>query len=201
PLSLVYPLLAIPHSEFPTPHFSFPHLHLLLPRRMRRVDDVEQQVRRPRLLERRAERGDEVMRQLANEAHGVRETKPVPAADVHLAGQGVERREQPVFHEDVVARQGPQNARLAGVGVTDERGAGARPPALTLIRAMVRYILEPLLEHRDLAADGSAIRLELGLAGTPQPDTASDARQVGPHPREGGQQILEIARPNLNTRL
>src|SRR2546425_5001354 len=45
----------------------------------------------------------------------IRETKPVAAAHVHLAGQRVERREQAVFHEDVVARQRPQDARLARV--------------------------------------------------------------------------------------
>src|SRR3989440_6006181 len=87
--SALGPFLVNPQSEIRNPQFSLDDVHLLLPCRMRRVDDVQQQVRRPRLLERRAERGDEVMRQLANEAHGVRETKPVPAADVHLAGQGV----------------------------------------------------------------------------------------------------------------
>src|SRR5437899_3985913 len=41
-----------------------------------------------RSLEGRAERGNEVVRQLADEADGVGETKPVSVADIHLAGQG-----------------------------------------------------------------------------------------------------------------
>src|SRR6266516_3141448 len=58
---------------------------LPVPIRMARVDHVQDEVRLLRLFDRGAERGDEVMRQLTNEADGVGHAKAVAFADVHLA--------------------------------------------------------------------------------------------------------------------
>ena len=142
-----------------------------------------------------------MVRQLADEPDGVREAEAVAAPDVHLAGEGVERGEQAVLDEDVVARQGPQHARLAGVGVADERGGREVAAPLALVGAMVGDFLEPALETRDLAADRTAVRLELRLARPPQTDAAPDARQVGPHAREPRQQVLELRQLDLHLRL
>src|SRR3989442_2392550 len=192
---------AVPRSAFRVPHFALHDLHLLLPRRMPRVDHVQQQVRRARFLEGRAERGNEVVRQLADEADGVGETKPVSVADIHLAGQGVERREQAILDEDVVARERAQDARLSSVGVAHERRARAGAPSLALVRAVVGYVVQPLFEDGDLAADGPAVGLKLGLARPAQPDATTDAGEVRPHAGEPGQEVLELRQLHLQLRL
>src|SRR6266568_4844452 len=71
--------------------------------RMARVDHVQDEVRLLRLFDRCAERGDEVMRQLANEPNGIGHSKPVAVADVHLARECVEGREQSILDEHIRA--------------------------------------------------------------------------------------------------
>src|SRR3989441_192101 len=157
--------------------------------------------RAARFLDGRAERGNEVVRQLADEADGVGETKPVSVADIHLAGQGVERREQAILDEDVVARERAQDARLSSVGVAHERRARAGAPSLALVRAVVGYVVQPLFEDGDLAADGPAVGLKLGLARPAQPDATTDAGEVRPHAGEPGQEGLELRQLHLQLRL
>ena len=72
------------------------HREQLLLRR-RGVDDVEDQIGEPRLLERRPERIDELVGQLADEADGVGQQVVAPAGAQHPGGR-VERVEQPVAH-------------------------------------------------------------------------------------------------------
>jgi hypothetical protein len=55
---------------------------LLLPLRMAGVDHVQQQIGLPYFLERRAERGNEMVRQLADEADGIREQHVIVFAEV-----------------------------------------------------------------------------------------------------------------------
>ena len=137
------------------------------------------------------------MRQLANEANGIRHPKPVAFGDVHLAREGVERREQSVLDEHVGTRKGFQQTRLSRVRVPDERGRRNLAPPLTEIRAMLGDVLQPLLEHRDLAANHAAVGFELRFAGSAQPDATADAREVRPHPRQTREQILELRQLDL----
>ena len=53
------------------------------------------------------------------------------------------------------------------------------------------------LERLDTAANDPSVGLELGFAGAPEPDTAADTREVGPHPGEAGQQVLELGQLDL----
>ena len=55
---------------------------LLLPLRMARVDHVQQQIRLTHFLERRAERRDQMVRQLADEADRVREQDMIVFAEI-----------------------------------------------------------------------------------------------------------------------
>src|SRR2546430_1056206 len=171
------------------------YLHLLLPAGMSGVDDVEQEIRSARLLERGAERSDQMVRQLADEADGVGDAEPVPSADIDLAGEGIERREQPILDEDVGTGERAQDARLSRVGIAHEGGAGEVAATLSLVGAVVGHAFKPTLQNRDLAADDPAVGLELGFAGTPQPDATTDSREVGPHAREAWQQ--EIGRAHV----
>ena len=73
------------------------HPHLLLPLRVAAVDDVDHEVGRGDLFERALERGHQVVRQLADEAHGVGEDRHAAVAE-HAAPQlRVEGREEPVL--------------------------------------------------------------------------------------------------------
>src|SRR5256885_14734090 len=133
-----------------------------------------------------------MMRQLADEPDGVAEPEAVALPHVHLAGERVEGREQAILDEDVVAGEGRQDARLAGVGVAHERAARALAAPEPLVRAVVRHVLQALLQDRDLAADRAPVRLKLGLALTPQTKAASEARQSPPQLVDPRQQVLEL---------
>src|SRR6266566_2677503 len=94
---------ANPQSAIRNPQFVLYDLHLLFPIRMARIDHVQDEVRLLRLFDRGAERGDEVMRQLTNEADGVGHAKAVAFTDVHLARECVESREQAILDEHIRA--------------------------------------------------------------------------------------------------
>ena len=76
---------------------------VLVPRFVARVDHVEQEIRVGRLLEGRAERGEEVLRQVADEAHRVGDhdlaLAPAGPPAPERARARVERREELVLGE------------------------------------------------------------------------------------------------------
>src|SRR4029077_15890353 len=113
-----------------------------------------------------------------DESDRIRETEAIATAHVDFAGERVEGREQPVFHEDVVAREGAQDARLPGVRVADQRGRREGASPLTLIGAMIGHVLESATERRDLLPNHAPVGLELRLARSPQADASANARQV-----------------------
>ena len=94
----------------------------------RGVDDVEQQVGLAGLFERGLERGDQRVRQVADEADRVGEQDLAAAPEPPLAGAGVERGEELVLDQDAGVGQGVHQGALAGVGVADERDGRARRP-------------------------------------------------------------------------
>ena len=67
--------------------------------RIGRVDHVQQQVGVPRFLEGRAERGEEVVRQIADEADRVAQQHLAPLREQPAAGPRVERGEELVGDE------------------------------------------------------------------------------------------------------
>ena len=209
PLALLDVDRPVPCSAFRVPRSIQPHLgqrpvdhlDLFLPGALACVDHVQQQIRLARFLQRGAERRDQMMRELADEPDGVGQTKPVVLAYVHFARQRVERGEQAVLDEHVLARERLEQARLAGVGVADQRRARQVAAAVPLVGAVIGHLLEPPLQPADLAADRAAVGLELRLARPPEPDAAADARQVRPHALQARQQILELRQLDLQLRL
>ena len=103
-------------------------LDVLVLRVVARVDDVEEQIGVGRLLERRAERGEEILRQIADEADGVGDDDlaiAVPGpADLEVARARVERGEELVLGEDLRAGERVEQRALAGVRVADDRDVG-----------------------------------------------------------------------------
>ena len=65
---------------------------------------MQKQVGLARLLERRAKRGDEMVRQLADESDRVGDQHVRVVAEVDVARQRIERREEAILDEDVAAR-------------------------------------------------------------------------------------------------
>ena len=88
------------------------------------VDDVEHEVGDERLLERRGEALDELVRQAADEADGVGD-EVAPALVLEAARRRVERLEQPVADGDARVGERVEERRLAGVRVARR----ARPSA------------------------------------------------------------------------
>ena len=172
---------------------------LLLPERMAGVHDVEQQIGVTRLLERGAERGDQMVGKLADEPDRVGEQHARVLSQIHLARERVERREQAVLDVDVRApRHAAQDGGLARVRVAHERRL-VRPRArLALHRAVLLHVREPFLQQLDAVVDQPAVRLELRLARPAHADAAAELLEVRPHPRQPRQRVLQLGELDLH---
>ena len=162
------------------------------------VNYVKQQIGRARFLQCGPEAGHQVVRQFSDEADSVGDPGPLPLTQIHFSGQRIEGGEQAVFHHDfVLAREPSQDARLAGVGVADQRdtqhGIAPRPEVLPVFLDTLELGFESL----NLAADDPAVGFQLGFAGSAQPDATADAGQVGPHPGKSGQEVLQLRQLDL----
>ena len=62
---------------------------------------------------------------------------------------------------------------------------------------MLLHVLQLGLERLNLPPDDPAVGLELGFARAPETDTAADTGQVGPHPGQPGQQVLQLRQLDL----
>ena len=95
--------------------------HLLHPLVVgRRIDHVEHQVGGERLLERRCEPLDQLVRKAADETDRVGHEVP-PAVVVEAPRRRIERLEQPIVHGCAGPRQRIEQRRLADVGVPGQR--------------------------------------------------------------------------------
>ena len=158
----------------------------------RRVDDVDEQVGFGRHFERRLERLDELVRQLADEPDGVGQQHRLASRAAQAPGSGVERREQPVLDEHAGVGEVVQQRRLAGVRVPDD-GHVAEPdaaPTLALVGAVAVDLAELVLELVDAALDPAPVDLELRLTGAAAPDRCSGAAAGG-----AGARLLRERRP------
>ena len=143
-----------------------------------------------------------MVRQLADEAHRVGDDRLLVLAHVHFTGQRVERREEPVLDEDIaIATQAAQDGGLSGVGVADQRHLERIAPGLALHLARALHFDEPLLQHPDAMADEAAVSFELRFTRTPEADTAARLLEVGPHPRQAREHVLELRQFDLQPRL
>jgi hypothetical protein len=149
--------------------------HLLQPViRLRRVDDVQDEVRDERLLERRGKALDELRRQAADETDGVGHQVPL-AVVLEGPGRRVQRLEETVLDAHLGARQRVQQRRLADVRVPRECH-GRRATAGALLAGpspVLADLLQPAPKERDLAAGDPAVGLELGFAGPSRPDSGA----------------------------
>src|SRR5690606_29004571 len=136
-------------------------------RRIARVDHVQEEIGVLRLLEGRAERGEELLRQIADEADRVGDDDLALPREADAPRARVEGREELVLREHAGIRQRVQQRALAGVRVADDRhdrDAPARAPRTTL-EALFAELLQLRLEAVDPLACAALSDLELRLTG------------------------------------
>ena len=165
---------------------------------VRAVDHVQDQVGLGHLLQRRAERLDQLVGQVPHEADGVGHRVDAPVPGRRTPGGRVEGREQRVLDEHPGVGEPVEQRGLAGVGVARDRDAGD-----VVARALLAHRLAGALEVLELAAqlgdlgvDAAPVGLDLGLTGT----TATDAAAVGADAATGlaGEVATPAAQPLLH---
>jgi hypothetical protein len=141
-----------------------------------------------------------MVRQLADEADRVRDQRPHARLQFHraVAGSSVAKRRSStkISVPDSVA----QDRRLAGVRVADQRAVNSSDRPSAAWRAAAQ---RPRASRAgpDAAADEAAVRLQLRLTRTAEPDTAADTRKVRPHPLQPRQHVLQLRQFHLHLRL
>jgi succinyl-diaminopimelate desuccinylase len=167
-----------------------------------RVEHVEEHVGDERLLERRGEPFDELVRQAAHEADRVRD-EVAPAVVLEAPRRRIERLEQAVVNGHTGSRQRVQQRRLADVRVTREcdRRRLCALPLLPPCRALARERVEAAAEERRAPAREPAVRLELRLARPTGADAAAEPLEVLPHPAHPRQVVLELGELDLELSL
>ena len=164
---------------------------------------MEEHIRVRELLEGGAERGHELVGQLADEADGVGEDErrsPVPAHDPRGRIQG---DEELIGGGEACPAQPVQQRCLAGVGVADQRHHRdpRAPPSVPLQPPMALHALQLATDLHDSPADDATVRLELCLTRPARADATAEPLQVRPLPDQSGQQIRELGQLDLQLAL
>ena len=176
-------------------------LDLFLGGRIRRVHDVEQEIGLDDLAQGGAKRGDQVMRELPDEPHGVGEERHLPFGKPVAPGGRVEGGEELVLGEHPGPGERVHERGLARVRVPDQRAAVHAVAARALHFPLAVHLLEPLLQERDLLAHAAAVDFELGFAGASGAYAALLTRQVDPHSGEPREEVLELRQLDLEAGL
>ena len=153
---------------------------------------MQQQVGLPGFFQRGLEAGNQVVRQVANEAHRVAQQHGAPAGQVPPSGAGIQGMEEPVpsFHPG--AGQRVHQRAFAGVGVADQRdGAGAVSGSHLAFLTPHDHV-QLALQVVDAFFHQAAVFFQLLFARPAHADAVADSGQVGPHPLEPRQGILQL---------
>ena len=127
-----------------------------------------------------------------------------PSRKPHPAGGRVEGGEEHVLgHRGLLAHQGVEQRRLAGVGVAhDGHGRQQAPLAGPSGRLPAApHLLHALPGLLDALADDPAVGLQLGLPRASRADAATRAREVGPQAGQPRQLVLQLRQLHLDAAL
>ena len=141
-----------------------------------------------------AEGGDQVGRQVGDEAHRVGDHAALAVGQLDRAHGGIERGEQQVLGHHAGAGEAVEQRRLAGVGVADQRHRrqAGLAAAGAIDGARAAHALEVALDPHDALADQAAVDLDLRFAGAAQEaEAAALAFQVGPRPHQAAALVVE----------
>ena len=154
---------------------------------------MHDQVRQAHRVQRRAERLDELVGQLADEADRVGDEHGLATGERELPGARVEGDEEPVLGRDTGVGEPVEQRRLAGVGVADQgqlavaaAGAAAplqRPGALHLAQVGLQLVHAP--------DEAPAVDFELRLARAPRPDATRLLAQRGAAAAQARQPVAQ----------
>ena len=177
---------------------------LRLVTRVGHVDEVDEQVGVRDLLERRAERREEVLGRSRMNPTVSLMTISRSRGSLRRRDDGIEGREHALLDEDLALGQDVEQGALAGVRVADDRddrhvALAAAVAALLAARALA---LEHLLERLDPVAHAAAVDFELLLAGAAAADAALEARQARiAAAHQAREQVLELRQLDLDLAL
>ena len=166
------------------------------------VADVEDDVGVEHFFERGAEGGDQLGRQVGDEADGIRQHDLAAMRQRELADGGVEGGEEQVLGEHPCPGQRVEDAGFSGVGVADQRHDRERhgvAPAL-LLAAGRAHLLDALFEQLDAVLQLAAVAFELGFARTTHEADAARAAlalKVGPGADQPALLIVEMRQFDL----
>src|SRR5690606_22251572 len=163
------------------------------------IDDVQQQVGVARLFERRPKGLDQLVRQMANEAHGIGQDHRPEIVQFETPQGRVQGREQLVGGIDLRPGQRIEQRGLARVGVAHQGHQGhirATSPAPRLL-ALAANLLQALLDLADANAQQATVGFQLGFTRATQADTAFLALQVGPAAHQTRAHVFQLSQFDL----
>jgi hypothetical protein len=150
-------------------------------------------------LQRRAERGDELVRQIAHEPDRVRENRVTRVRQLEAPHRRIKRCEQLVGRVRIGAGEAIEESRLACVRVPDERdGRDLRALAFAPRGFTLRDdLVEPRVQRLDAIREQSTVGFQLRFAGTAQADTALLSLQVRPASHQPRREVLQLRELHL----
>ena len=161
---------------------------------------MDDQIGLDHFLERGAERGDEMGRQVRDEADRVGQDDDRAVRQPDPPQGRVEGREQHVLGKHGRAGQAVEQGRLAGIGVADDRHDRKRD--LLALGAMqvagAPHGFQLALQLDDLFLEDAPVGLDLGLARTTEEAGAAPlALEVGPAPDQPAALVVEVRQLDL----
>jgi len=163
------------------------------------VDDVQEQVRIPELLQGGPKGRDQVPGQVGDETHGVGDDDLSLSGEAQAPAGGIEGHEELVARGDVAVGEGVQQGGLPGVGVADD-GQDRDPLVASTAPAHValaRELADAALESADPVPDASTADLHHRLARAAAPDASRETGQAGILLRQPRQRVLELRQLDL----
>ena len=172
-------------------------LILLLEVRVGDVHHMNQQVGFAHLVQRRFERLDKMMRELADKTDGVGEQER-QIVDSDLADGGIERGKELVLGKDVGFAHEVHERGFADVGISDECDTHHLAAVLALGSHLTVDALEVFAEQGDAVVDDSAVSLNLRLTRTAVgAATTALTVEVRPHTCQAREHVLQMRHLNL----
>ncbi len=166
---------------------------------MRTVDHVQEEIGVRDLLQRRAERLDDLVRQVADETDGVSEGEGPTVGERGPSHRRVQRGEQRILDEYARARQAVEQRGLAGVGVAGDRDRGN--PAALARRPFRRpdrlHVGELAAEPGHARAQPSPVSFDLRFARAPGPDPTAGPRHRLTPATQPRQHVLQLGKLDL----
>src|SRR5260370_28421692 len=127
------------------------------------IQDMDQKIRKPSLLQRRLKGFNQSMRQVPDESDGVSQEQSLSRREIHATSRCIKRRETSVLVEDLGARELLQKRRLADVCIADDRSIREwQTLTLFTLRCTTQTnYLKSSLQAIDMRANQATVRLEL----------------------------------------